>query len=154
MNKSNGADLSSGPYIQPKVNIVAQHVRDLSFENFLAQEERNIVQAPDVKFSVEISSKEFKGNIYSVSVKLTIDAKTKKDGEPVFLLELDYEGRFLIENLGHDQLKSYLLVECPKLLFPYIRRLVDDLTSEGGFPPLKMNPIDFAEIFNRNSARA
>ncbi|MDE0111098.1 MAG: protein-export chaperone SecB [Albidovulum sp.] len=154
MDKSNGADRSEKVHAQPKMKVLGQFMRDLSFENFAAQQERNVAEVPSIAFNVQISTKESGRDIFSVSVLLSIDAKSSKSGEPIFLLELDYGGRFLIENSSFDQLKPHLLIECPKLLFPYIRRLVEDLTGEGGFPPLKMDPIDFAEIYKRKQEQA
>ena len=154
MSKSNGADRAESVCPQPKMKVLGQFMRDLSFENFAAQEEKSISEVPSIAFNVQISTKESGRDIYSVSVLLNIDAKSSKNGEPIFLLELDYGGRFFIENSSFEKLRPHLLIECPKLLFPYIRRLVEDLTGEGGFPPLKMDPIDFAEIYRRKTDQA
>ncbi len=154
MNKSNGADPSASGNARPKVKVLNQCVRDLSFENFAAQNEKSISSVPNISFNVQISTRECGTNIYSVSVVLKVDAKSSNKEEPIFLLELDYGGRFLVENLSLGQLKPFLLIECPKLMFPYIRRLVEDLTSEGGFPPLKLDPIDFGELYSREIERA
>jgi len=84
---------------------------------------------------------------------LNVSAKTKGEGKPIFLLELDYTGVFHIENVPEDQLHPFLLIECPRMLFPFVRRIVSDVTRDGGYPPLNLETIDFLALYRNEIAK-
>ena len=88
-------------------------------------------------------------NQYEVTTKYSITSKNKEGGETLFVLELDYAGIFQVENIGEEQLHPFLLIECPRMLFPFVRRMVADLTREGGFPPLNMEVVDFVALYRQ-----
>jgi preprotein translocase subunit SecB len=92
-------------------------------------------------------------NQYEVIIKAEIASKTKEKAEPMFLLELEYGGIFHIENIPEDQLHPYLMIECPRMLFPFLRRIVSDVTRDGGFPPLNLDSIDFMQLYRNEVQR-
>jgi preprotein translocase subunit SecB len=90
---------------------------------------------------------------YQVSMKLVIDSSSKDKQTKLFLLELDYGGIFHIEGIPDDQLHPFLLIECPRMLFPFARRIVSDVTRDGGFPPLNLENIDFVQLYRQELLR-
>ena len=86
-------------------------------------------------------------------MKLRVDSKSKNTDNVLFVLELDYGGVFQIENIPDDQLHPYLLIECPRMLFPFLRRIVSDITRDGGFPPLNLENIDFLKLYRQEIER-
>ena len=138
----------------PKMNILAQYVRDLSFENILAQKGVDGELNPEIQVNVNIDAKKrTTDNQFDVIVKLRVDSKSKNTNNVLFVLELDYGGVFQIENIPDDQLHPYLLIECPRMLFPFLRRIVSDITRDGGFPPLNLENIDFLKLYRQEIER-
>ena len=138
----------------PKMNILAQYVRDLSFENILAQKGVDGELNPEIQVNVNIDAKKrTTDKQFDVIVKLRVDSKSKNTNNVLFVLELDYGGVFQIENIPDDQLHPYLLIECPRMLFPYLRRIVSDITRDGGFPPLNLENIDFLKLYRQEIER-
>lgn len=139
---------------QIKMQILAQFIKDLSFENAVAQKGVEGEVQPDIQVQVNLDAKK-RGvdNQYEVISKFNITSKNKSGGEPLFLLELEYGGIFLIENVPEDQLHPFLLIECPRMLFPYVRRIVSDVTRDGGFPPLNLENIDFLALYRSELSR-
>jgi len=140
---------------QPAVNlqIVGQFIRDLSFENIYAQKGANADGRPNVSVEVSLDAKaRADANLYEVITKLKVESKTEKD-DVLFVLELDYAGIFKIENVLEEQMHAFLMIECPRQLFPFLRRIVHDVTRDGGFPPLNLDQIDFVSIYRQDIAR-
>ena len=138
----------------PKMNILAQYVRDLSFENILAQKGVDGELNPEIQVNVNIDAKKrTTDKQFDVIIKLRVDSKSKNTNNILFVLELDYGGVFQIENVPDDQLHPYLLIECPRLLFPFLRRIVSDVTRDGGFPPLNLENIDFLKLYRQEIDR-
>jgi len=139
---------------QIKMQILAQFIKDLSFENAVAQKGVEGEVQPDIQVQVNLDAKK-RGvdNQYEVITKFNITSNNKSGGEPLFLLELEYGGIFQIENVPEDQLHPFLLIECPRMLFPYVRRIVGDVTRDGGFPPLNLENIDFLALYRSELAR-
>ena len=136
------------------MNILAQYVRDLSFENILAQKGVDGELNPEIQVNVNIDAKKrTTDNQFDVIVKLRVDSKSKNTNNVLFVLELDYGGVFQIENIPDDQLHPYLLIECPRMLFPFLRRIVSDITRDGGFPPLNLENIDFLKLYRQEIER-
>jgi len=137
-----------------KMQVLAQYIRDMSFENILAQKGINGDVQPEISVQVNIDAKKRPvENQYEVIIKTAISSKTKEKGEPMFLLELEYGGIFHIENLPEDQLHPYLMIECPRMIFPFLRRVVSDVTRDGGFPPMNLEPIDFMALYRNEIQR-
>ena len=140
----------------PQLNtrILAQYIRDMSFENILAQKGVEGETDPEIKIQVNLDAKKRSvKNQYEVVVHTKIESNTKSSGQPMFLLELDYGSIFQIEGLPEDQLHPYLMIECPRLMFPYLRRIVSDITRDGGFPPLNLEMIDFMKMYRTEIQR-
>jgi preprotein translocase subunit SecB len=138
----------------PSLNILAQFVRDMSFENILAQKGAEGEVNPDVNIQVNLDAKKrtTEGQ-FEVGIKVRIDSKNKGTEAQLFLLEIEYAGVFQIANVPDDQLHPFLLIECPRMLFPFLRRIVSDVTRDGGFPPLNMDNIDFIALYRQEIAR-
>jgi len=138
----------------PKMNILAQYVRDLSFENILSQKGVNGEVNPEVQVNVNIDAKKrTTEKQFEVVIKLRVDSKAKDTDNVLFVLEVDYGGLFQIENVPDDQLHPFLLIECPRMLFPFLRRIVSDITRDGGFPPLNLENIDFLKLYRQEAER-
>jgi preprotein translocase subunit SecB len=137
----------------PAIRILAQYIRDLSFENPRAPEAlRGGAAAPQIDLGVELNAQGREGGVFEVELKLT--AAARRDGEAVFQLELVYAGLFQIVGVEAEDLEQVLMIECPRYLFPFARRLISDLSAEGGFPPLMLEPMDFAAIYLARKAQA
>ena len=131
-----------------KMQIVGHFIKDLSFENFAAPDSKQGTGTPniDVKLNLD-ASKRTQQNQYNSSIKITVESKETKTDENIFLLELDYGGIFKIENIPDDQLHPFLMIECPRTLFPFVRRVIHDITRDGGYPPLNLDTIDFMAMY-------
>lgn len=139
---------------QIKMNALTQFVRDLSFENILSQRGSGGEVQPDVQVGVNLDAKKRSAeNQYEVILKLSVNSKNKGTEEPLFLLEMEYVGVFEVEGVPEDQLHPFLLIECPRMVFPFIRRIVSDVTRDGGFPPLNLENIDFVQLYRKEIAR-
>lgn len=135
---------------QIKMQILGQYIRDLSFENILAQKPVDGQVQPDVQVQVSLDGrKRSTENQYDVICKFNVTSKNKDSGEALFLLELEYGGVFLIENVPDEQLHPFLMIECPRMLFPFIRRIISDISRDGGFPPLNIDNIDFVQLYRQ-----
>ncbi len=110
--------------------------------------------APDVQVQVNLDAKKrgAEGQ-YELVIKLRIDSKSKQTKDQLFLLEIEYGGIFQIAGVPEDQLHPYLLIECPRMLFPFLRRIVSDITRDGGFPPLNLETIDFLSLYKNEIER-
>ena len=138
----------------PKMNVLAQFVRDMSFENILAQKGVSGEVQPDVQVQVNLDAKKRSADHqFEVLMKLKVESKSKSNSEVLFLMELDYVGVFHIENVPEDQMHPFLLIECPRMLFPFVRRIVSDVTRDGGFPPLNLETIDFLALYRAELQR-
>lgn len=132
---------------------MAQYIKDLSFENPRAPESlRTGGPAPQVNLGVELGARARDGGVFEVDLKLT--ARADKEGEAVFQIELVYGGMFQIVGVDAEDMEQVLMIECPRYLFPFARRMIADLSTEGGFPPFLVEPIDFAAIYLARKAQA
>jgi len=147
----NGQEATPGASAEPSQLIInAQYIKDLSFENPRAP--HSLTQqatAPTVDINVDVNAQSVSPEAYEVV--LTIKVSAKVNDEALFLLELVYGAVVTIRNTSRDQLPPALLVETPRLMFPFARNIVADTTRDGGFPPLMINPIDFTDLLRRNA---
>ena len=140
--------------VQPSMNILAQFIRDMSFENILAQKGTAGEVSPDVDVQVNLDArKRSTQGQYEIIIKLNVNSKSKENADPLFLLEVEYGGIFQIGGVPDEQMHPFLLIECPRMLFPFLRRIVSDITRDGGFPPLNLENIDFLQLYKREAAR-
>lgn len=151
-SEPNGGAAPQQPTIQPQIQLTAQYVRDLSFENVAAQKGGAQQNArPDIKVQVNLDAKPKGEDRYEVMLKLTANATAGED--KIFICELDYAGLFTIKGVPETHLRPFLLIECPRILFPFARRVMADVTRDGGFPPLMLDLIDFAAIYKQEVER-
>jgi len=138
-----------------KMQVLAQFVRDLSFENMVARKGLSGSELqPDIQVGVNLDArKRSVANQYDVIAKFTVTSKNKANGDVLFLMELEYGGVFLVEGVPEDQLHPFLLIECPRMMFPYIRRIISDVTQDGGFPALNVDNVDFLALYRQEMAR-
>jgi len=150
--QGNGAAAQPGPQGRA-LAIGAQYVKDLSFENPRApQSLLQTAQQPEVQVGVDVKVQNIAPNIYEVVLTVHTDAKAAN--ERVFLVELAYAAIVTLNNVAEPDLPRALLVETPRLLFPFARAIIANATREGGFMPLLLNPIDFAEVARQQQAAA
>ena len=139
---------------QPSVNVLAQYIRDLSFENILAQKGVSGDVTPDIQIQVKLDArKRSVANQYETIIKLNIDSKSKDTNDQLFLLEIEYAGVFTVTGVPDEQLHPFLMIECPRMIFPFLRRVVSDLTQDGGFPVLNLETIDFMQLYRSEALR-
>jgi preprotein translocase subunit SecB len=151
MADTDTADAPTGPIGEvnggpPQIRILAQFIRDLSFENPRAPESLRPTGAqPQIDIGVELAARARMDDLFEVDIKFT--ATAKHEAESIFQIELLYGGLFQINGVPEEAMEQVLLIECPRFMFPFVRKVVSDLTSEGGFPPFMLDPIDFAAIY-------
>jgi preprotein translocase subunit SecB len=140
-----GSNAPAAPGQQVQVRVVAQYIKDLSFEspNVLKLLE-GPREAPNLRLEVNVNAAKVGDTTFESVINFKAEAVGKAG--TIYDLELAYAGLFQVENLPEPALEPFLLIECPSLLFPFARRLVADLTREGGFPPLLLDPINFANL--------
>lgn len=138
----------------PSMNILAQYIKDFSFENPRApQSMQKQENTPQIGIDVKVGAKPMGENVYEVELSLT--AKAGEGETLMFNVELLYAGLFRVEHVPQEHLHPFIMIECPRLLFPFARHIVSDITRQGGFPPLMIDPVDFAQIYRRDmEARA
>lgn len=142
------ADSTAAP-AKPSYSLVGQYIRDLSFENPGAPASV-LAGGPQPQFSVGINVgvKKQADDLYAVEI--TLNAKAEREAKTLFQVEMVYGGLFRIRNVPEDQLAPLLMVECPRMLFPFARHALANTVQIGGFPPLMMDPVDFQALFLQN----
>ena len=137
--------LPNGADTQPQVGLIAQYVKDLSFENPNSPAVYQWQDQPQIDVQFNIGSQVVADDVYEVVLKT--DAKATVGDKVAFQVELLYAGLFGIRNVPDDQIQPFLLAEAPRLLFPFARRVIADTTRDGNFPPLMLEPIDFGALY-------
>ncbi len=134
----------------PAIRVINQYIKDLSFENPGA----SVEEQPNIELGIDVGAtpKNQAENIYEVTLKLQARAGTAETA--LFLLEMDYAGLFQVSGFSQADLEPILLIECPRILFPFARRIIADISAEGGFPPLRIDPVDFAALYGAQRKRA
>lgn len=145
---------ASAEALPPKMQVLGQFIRDMSFENVAAQKGLEGTAQPDIQVQVNLDArKREKDGNFEVILKLNIESKSKELDDVLFILEIEYAGVFAIENVPEDQMHPFLMIECPRMIFPYIRRIVGDITRDGGYPPLNLENIDFLALYRNEIQR-
>ena len=152
MTDDNGAP-AIDPNAGPSLNVLAQYVKDLSFENpnapnSLAPQETQ----PQIAINVNVGAQPLSQTEFEVELRL--EARAAVGETVIFNVELLYAGLFRIQNVPEEHLHPFVLIECPRLLFPFARQILADATRNGGFPPLMLDPIDFVALYQQNAANA
>ena len=135
----------------PQVGILAQYVKDLSFENPNAPAVFQWQGQPQTDVQVNIGVSGVGQDVHEVVLKIEVEAKGEQG--VAFRVETLYAGLFAIRNVPEEQLQPFLLAEAPRLLFPFARKIIADAAIEGGFPPLRLDPIDFAGLYMQSAAQ-
>ena len=142
----NGADNA------PQATLIAQYIKDLSFENPGAPGIYQVQAQPRIDVQFNIGAQQVADEVHEVALK--IEARATLEQQTAFAIELIYAGLFGIRNVPEDQLQPFLFAEAPRLLFPFARRVVADATRDGNFPPLLLEPIDFAALYVQQAEQA
>jgi len=147
-----GAPETAAPQEGGGIRILAQFIRDLSFENPHAPESlRGGTAQPQIDLGVEMNARSREDGFFEVDIKLS--AKASREEGAVFVVELLYGGVFQIAGVAAEDLEPVLLIECPRYLFPFARKIIADVTSDGGYPPFMLDPIDFAGVYTARKAQ-
>jgi preprotein translocase subunit SecB len=136
----------------PNLQVVAQYIKDLSFENPGATV--NLTDRPQIELGVDLNASRLsEKDMFEVELKIRVDAKS--DGRALFLLEVAYAGVFRLTNVPDIATQQMiLLIQAPHMLFPFLRRIVADVVRDGGMPPLMIEPIDFLQLYQARVAQA
>jgi preprotein translocase subunit SecB len=149
MTNGNGAPQEGSP---PQLNVLAQYTKDLSFENpnapgSLQQQQ----QQPAINIQINVSANNTGQNEFEVT--LHVDGKAESGGKVLFSFDLAYAGVFRIVNVPQENLHPLVMIECPRLLFPFAREIIATSVRDGGFPPLMLDPVDFVGLYRQNMER-
>ncbi|WP_443969966.1 protein-export chaperone SecB [Sphingobium sp. CR28] len=143
---ANGADTL------PQIGLLAQYVKDLSFENPNSPAVYSWQTQPQIDVQFNIASTPAAEDVHEVALRIT--AKAESDQGVAFAVELLYAGLFGIRNVSEEQQQAFLFAEAPRLLFPFARRVLADAVQDGGFPPLLLDPLDFNALYQQQTAQA
>jgi preprotein translocase subunit SecB len=150
---ANGNGAQQHGDVSPSLNALAQYAKDFSFENPNAP--RSLTpqqQGPEISIQVNVNAKQMADADFEVD--LTLEGNAKIGDETLFAFELTYSGVFRVRNVPQDQLHPVVMIECPRLLFPFARQMVADAVRNGGFPPLYIDPIDFVALYRQKAMEA
>ncbi|MEL6829112.1 MAG: protein-export chaperone SecB [Pseudomonadota bacterium] len=134
----------------PVIAVMRQYIKDLSFENPGTQPE----DQPKIDLGIDVNATPQAGEANQFEVTLKLRARAGTEDVTLFLIELDYAGTFRLEGFSQSDLEAALLIECPRILFPFARRIIADISSDGGFPPLRIDPVDFAALYQSQRQQA
>ena len=136
----------------PALNALVQYTKDLSFENPNAPQSLGPQEnAPNISIQVNVNARQLAENDFEVG--LMLEGSAGEGANTLFKFELDYAGVFRLTNIPEDQKHPVVMIECPRLLFPFVRRIVSDVTRDGGFPPLNIDNVDFLALYRQEIAR-
>lgn len=138
---------------QPGLHVLGQYIKDLSFENPGAPRSlRASDKPPNLDVNVNVNARPQSQTDFEVELKL--DARAARGDETLFIVEVTYAGLFQLRNVPAEHVQPLVLIECPRLLFPFARQIVADATRQGGFPPLMIDPVDFTALYRQRVATA
>jgi preprotein translocase subunit SecB len=135
----------------PQLMVLAQYLKDLSFENPNAPGALSQNQQPQINVSVNVAANPVSGN--DIEVALRVEGKAETAGTVLFNIELEFAGLFRIVNVPQEQMHPLMMIECPRLLFPFAREIIANAVRNGGFPPLLLDPIDFVALYQQRMAQ-
>lgn len=150
MAEGNGA--GAAPANLPSLNVVVQYTKDLSFENPNAPSSLTQQQgSPNISIQVNVNAQKMSETDFAVN--LVLEGSAGEGANTLFKFELDYGGIFRLQNIPEQELQPVVLIECPRLLFPFARQIIADAVRNGGFPPLYIDPIDFVSLYQQRAAQ-
>jgi len=157
MAEESPAQTGSVPEANPQgpqsaaIRVLAQYIKDFSFEN---PGTARAQQQPNIDLGIDVGATPHQDGQNMFEVSLRMQAKASAGETTLFILELDYAGLFQFDTADQNILEPLLLIECPRLLFPFARRIISDITRDGGFPPLLVDPIDFVGLYRGQKQKA
>ncbi|WP_417320825.1 protein-export chaperone SecB [Emcibacter sp.] len=153
-NKPAGQAAESNQQEGIQVGILGQYIKDLSFENPTPAQtlQKMANEKPAMDINVNLNARQLGEEVYEVDLKISSTAKAGED--TAFVVELVYSGLFGAKNVPQEALQPFLMIEAPRMLFPFARRIIADATRDGGFPPLMLEPIDFAGLYAQQVQQA
>jgi|AACY02.16.fsa_nt_gi protein-export chaperone SecB len=166
---ANGSSQTNGETVQGNaspvnapITILAQYTKDLSFENPKAPASLAAAakQPPQVEINVDVQARDLENDVYEVVLRVVAtarpagpDGKAEANADVAFILDLSYAGLFALKGVNDELRKPVLLIEAPRLLFPFAREILANTSRQGGFPPLLINPVDFTELYRRQAGQ-
>jgi preprotein translocase subunit SecB len=135
----------------PTLQVLTQYIKDLSFENPGAPETLAAGGQPQIGIQINVGAKPLRETEFEVELK--IEAKAELAGKTLFALELSYAGIFRAQNVAQETVHPFIMIECPRMLFPFARQIVADTVRNGGFPPLMIDPVDFVTLYRQRMAK-
>jgi preprotein translocase subunit SecB len=154
-NPGDGGDQAAQPGggAAPQLNVLAQYIKDFSFENPNAPRSlQPSQQQPSINLQINVNANALAGS--DIEVELKIEGKADAAGSVLFAFDLVYAGVFRIQNVPQNDVHPIVMIECPRLLFPFAREIVASAVRNGGFPPLMIDPIDFVSLYRQKIAEA
>ena len=146
MSTTNGGPTPAAN-LPPQLNVVGQYIKDLSFENPNAPQSLTPSASPQIAIQINVDAKPLSDT--DIEVSLQIEGKAEMTGTPMFRFDLNYAGVFRIQNVPQESMNMIVLIECPRLLFPFAREIIATVVRNGGFPPLLLDPVDFAGLYRQ-----
>jgi preprotein translocase subunit SecB len=151
MSTTNGGP-APAPNQPPQLSVVAQYIKDFSFENPNApQSLAPATTQPQISIQINVTAKPMTDGNFEVALKL--DGKAESNAKLLFGFELEFAGVFRIQNVPQESLNAVVLIECPRLLFPFAREIIATAVRNGGFPPLLLDPVDFVSLYRQKMAQ-
>ena len=138
--------------LQPQLTVVSQYIKDFSFENPNAQKSlAGRQEQPQIGIQINVGANPLSENDIEVVIKL--DGKAEAGATLLFRFELEFAGVFRIRNVPQESMNPVVLIECPRLLFPFAREIIATAVRNGGFPPLLLDPVDFVGLYRQKMAQ-
>ena len=151
---TNGGDQPQAQQTAPQLNVLAQYIKDFSFENPNAPRSLSPSQTqPSINIQINVAVGQLAATDYDVSLKLEGKAETTDAATILFAFDLTYAGVFRIQNVPQEQVQPVVMIECPRLLFPFAREIIASSVRGGGFPPLLLDPVDFVALYQQRVAQ-
>jgi preprotein translocase subunit SecB len=151
---TNGGEQPQAPVNAPQLNVLAQYIKDFSFENPNAPRSLAPNEAPpSINIQINVGVGQLAATDYEVSLKLEGKAESANPTTLLFAFDLTYSGMFRIQNVPQEQIHPVVMIECPRLLFPFAREIVATSVRAGGFPPLLLDPVDFVALYQQRIAQ-
>ncbi len=139
---------------EPQLSVLAQYTKDFSFENPNAPRSLTPNQAPpNINIQINVGATPLQGSTTDYEVTLKIDGKAEAADMVLFSFDLAFCGVFRIQNVPQESLQPLVMIECPRLLFPFAREIIATAVRDGGFPPLMLDPVDFVGLYRQNMER-